>query len=63
MGQNITVATLFNKKTQHKSVSQRQSTDFMENFLDIWIKGFLFSNGHSMAQEVLQKYLQLKLSY
>lgn len=27
----------------------------MENFLDIWIKGLLFSYGHSIAQEVLQK--------
>lgn len=63
MGQNMTVPTLLNKKTQQKCVLQSKTTDFMEKFPDIWIKRFLFSNRHSMAQEGLQKYLQLKLSY
>lgn len=44
MGQNVTVATLLNKKPQQKCVLQSKSTDFMEKFSDIWIKRFLFSN-------------------
>lgn len=60
-GTKCDVATLLNRKPQQECVLQSKSTDLMEKFLDIQIKRFLFSNRHSMAQKVLQKYLQLKL--